>query len=213
MAATTDTRRGRGTSDEKNASPLRRLVTRSNTRHAWEKARVRKPLAERKATGATEHDTGLKKQDLVFSAVYRETEACSHLAKIFGVSPGTALVERSYRTQHVDERHTLGIVRSYLVREDIAQNQELLDSRNEPWPGGTQSQLATVGIEFGKVTEHVTARSATPAEAVELGIGTSDPVLHIEKVAQDPTGRVVEVAHIALAGDRTRLEFTTPLDR
>ncbi|MFC8946408.1 UTRA domain-containing protein [Streptomyces rochei] len=188
-------------------------MTRSNTRHAWEKARVRKPLAERRATGATEHDTGLKKQDLVFTAVYRETEACSHLAKIFGVSPGTALVERSYRTQHVDERHALGIVRSYLVREDIVHNQELLDSRNEPWPGGTQSQLASVGIEFARITEHVTARSATPAEAVELGIGTSDPVLNIEKIAQDPTGRVVEVAHIALAGDRTRLEFTTPLDR
>lgn len=38
-------------------------------------------------------------------------------------------------------------------------------------------------------------------------------MLHIEKVAQDPTGQVVEVAHIALAGDRARLEFTTPLDR
>src|SRR5690625_3990918 len=48
----------------------RRLVSRSNERHQWEKDRVRAELEERSSTGATEHDTGLEVGALVFSAKY-----------------------------------------------------------------------------------------------------------------------------------------------
>ncbi|MFJ8752033.1 UTRA domain-containing protein [Streptomyces sp. NPDC102441] len=192
---------------------LRQPVTRSNTRHAWEKARVRQPLAERRATGATEHDTGLQKPELAFSAEYLEIGSPSHVASIFGVPSGTPVLERSYRTRHVAELHPLGIVRSYLLRDDIAANPALLDSSNEPWPGGTQSQLETVGIEFERITEHVTARAAAPDEAFELGLGEHAAVLVVEKIAQNTAGTVVEVAHIVLPADRATLEFVTPLDR
>ncbi|MCX4682080.1 UTRA domain-containing protein [Streptomyces sp. NBC_01433] len=191
----------------------RQPVARSNARHAWEKARVRQPLAERRATGATERDTGLQKPELSFSAEYREIESPSHVATNFGVPSGTLVLERNYRTRYLAEPHSLGIVRSYLLRNDIAANPALLDSTNEPWPGGTQSQLETVGIEFERITERVTARAANAEESVELGLREHEPVLVLEKVARDTAGIVVEVAHIVLPADRTTLEFVTPLDR
>src|SRR5438309_125825 len=52
----------------------RRLVYRSNERHQWEKDRARAPEAERSETGATEHDTGLTIDDLVFSAEYCDVQ-------------------------------------------------------------------------------------------------------------------------------------------
>ncbi|MFF9074515.1 UTRA domain-containing protein [Streptomyces sp. NPDC014872] len=192
---------------------LRPPVRRSNRRHAWEKARARKPFAERKATGATEYDTGLTKPELDFSAEYRHVKSNAHLSEVFGIPHGSALLERSYRTSYVGDEHPLGVILSYLVREKISANPELLDSRNEPWPGGTQAQLHTLGIEVGEITEQVTARAAATDEARDLGLREHEPVLALEKIVRDVTGRVVEVAHILLPADRTQLEFHTPLDR
>lgn len=191
----------------------RTRAVRSNLRHQWEKDRARAPREQRARTGATERDTGLETDDLVFHASYRETKADRDLAEAFGVDEGTALVERSYRTRYAAETTPLTLVTSYLVRDVIASNPDLLDETNEPWPGGTQSQLHTVGIELDRFEEHVTARPPSPEEAAELGLPPGMPVLILRKFAYDTEDRVVEVSDIKLPGDRMEMVFTTRLER
>ncbi|MDF3292231.1 UTRA domain-containing protein [Streptomyces silvisoli] len=191
----------------------RREVRRSNDRHQREKDRARASREERRATGSTEYETGLSACDLVFHAAYRAVEADEELAGVFGVPVGARLLERSYRTRYREEDAPFNIVRSYLPHDLVAANPDLLDETKEPWPGGTQSQLYTVGIEVDQVVEHVTARPATADEAAELGLPDGAPVMALRKVSTDVTGRVVDVSEVVLPGDRTELVFTTRLPR
>ncbi|WP_369175266.1 UTRA domain-containing protein [Streptomyces sp. R28] len=188
-------------------------MLRDNHRHQWEKDRARRPLATRAATGATEHETGLQVRDLVFHARYREVAAPPELADSFGVPEGTALLERTYRTRCSAESAPFSLVTSYLVRAMIAANPDLLDDSNEPWPGGTQNQLHTVGVEVSRVEERVTARPPTPRQASELDLPPGVPVILLRKTSYDITDRVVEISEVTLPGDRAELVFTTSLER
>ncbi|GEC10183.1 transcriptional regulator [Streptomyces spinoverrucosus] len=191
----------------------RTLAVRDNRRHQWEKDRARRPLPERAATGATEHDTGLDHQDLVFHARYREIEAPEELAEAFGVPEGTVLLERRYRTRCATETAPFNLVTSYLVRDMIAANPALLDETNEPWPGGTQHQLSTVGIEVARIEERFTARPPTPEEAADLELEPGTSVILLHKTSYDIEDRVVDISDVTLPGDRTELLFTTWLER
>lgn len=191
----------------------RTTVSRSNVRHQWEKDRAREPKPVRLQTGATEQDTGLQMNDLDFRASYREIKADERLSGIFDVPEGTTILEREYRTRYTVETAPFGLVTSYIVRDLIAGNPDLLDDGNEPWPGGTQNQLFTVGIELDRVEEHVTARPPTPEEAEELELPPGTSVLVLKKTSFDTDGRVVEMSDVTLPGDRTDMLFTTPLER
>jgi GntR family transcriptional regulator len=170
-------------------------------------------VEERAQTGATEYDTGLELDDLVFHASYRGVTADKDIADAMGVCEGTALLERSYRTRYAAESAPFSLVTSYLVRDMIAGNPDLLDASNEPWPGGSQHQLSTVGIELDRVEERVTARPPTPEEAEELELPRGTSVLVLGKTSYDINGRVVDLSDIVLPGDRTELVFTTLLER
>ncbi|WP_329023332.1 GntR family transcriptional regulator [Streptomyces sp. NBC_00690] len=191
----------------------RQLARRDNRRHQWEKNRARVSEAERLTTGATEHDTGLTVSDLVFEATYREVPADEDLAEQFDVPVGTTLLKRTYRTSGRGEDTPFNLARSYLVHETIAGNPDLLDAGKEPWPGGTQNQLYTVGIELDHIVERITARPPTVEEIEELGLQGGISVMALRKTCIDTSGRVVEVADVTLPGDRTELVFTTPLER
>ncbi|WP_301128859.1 GntR family transcriptional regulator [Streptomyces cacaoi] len=191
----------------------RKVVRRTNERHQWEKNRAREDHSERVKTGATEHDTGLQVDDLVFHAHYREVEANSDLAAVFGVPEGTTLVERNYRTRYRAEDAPFNMVTSYLVRDYVAANPDLLDDTKEPWPGGTMNQLDTVGIELGSIEERVTARPPTAEETDELKLLPGTSVLIVRKISRDIDGRPVEVSDLVLPGDRTEMTFITPLER
>ncbi|MFD4603956.1 GntR family transcriptional regulator [Streptomyces sp. NPDC058464] len=204
-----DKRHGSGTFVRR---PRTRAV-RDNERHQWEKDRARMPEATRAETGATERETGLVIGDLVFFARYRELTAPSDLADAFGVPEGTVLLERTYRTRHSAETAPFSLVTSYLVRDVIAANPDLLDETNEPWPGGTQNQLHTVGIEVDRVEERFTARPPTPEEARELDLPAGTSVILLRKTSYDIHDRIVDITAVTLPGDRTELLFTTHLER
>ena len=188
-------------------------VLRENTRHQWEKDRARAPEKQRLETGATEHDTGLEFDDLVFHAAYREIAAPKEIAEAMGVSEGTPLVERSYRTRCAAERYPFNMVTSYLVKGLVESNPDLLDETKEPWPGGTWNQLYTVGIEIDRIEERVTARPPAVEEAEKLGLPPGTSVLMLRKTSYDTDGRIVEMSDVTLPGDRTELLFTTHLER
>lgn len=188
-------------------------AVRDNARHQWEKDRARRPLRTRAGTGATEHETGLHREDLVFYAEYRTIEAPKALADAFGVPAGTLLLERTYRTRCATGTAPFSLVTSYLVHDMIAANPDVLDDSKEPWPGGTQHQLSTVGIEVDRVEERFTARPPTPEEARELELPPGTAVILLRKTSYDIQDRVVDISHVTLPGDRTELVFTTPLER
>jgi GntR family transcriptional regulator len=88
-----------------------------------------------------------------------------------------------------------------------------LDAANEPWPGGTQSQLNTVGIEVDHIIDELTARPPYADESTKLDLEPGVAVIVLWKTSVDITGRVVEVSEVILPGDRTQIEYTTQLKR
>ncbi|MEV6212606.1 GntR family transcriptional regulator [Kitasatospora sp. NPDC051914] len=204
-----DTEHGRGTF----VRAPRRPVERRNDRHQWEKDRARASEAERLKTGATEKDTGLTINDLVFHAEYEEIDAGADIAGVFGVPVGTRVLHRNYQTRHHDEDTPFNVSDSYLLVETVAGNPDLLDAEQEPWPGGTQNQLWTVGIEVDRVEETFTARPPTAEETERLGIRPGVAVLALRKVLIDTSDRVVEFSDVILPGDRTKMIYTTQLTR
>lgn len=192
----------------------RTLVTREpQARYQWEKDRVKLPKQERLKTGSTEYDTGLKVHNLEFPAEYDIIPAPADIAVTFGVSEGTPLLQRTYRTHERGEDSPITFIRSYLVHEMVAVNPDLLDASNEPWPGGTQHQLSTIGIELDKIVDRITARPPLPEEAQILDLGPGVSVLVLRKVSYDTAGRVVELSDVLFAGDRTEMVYTIQLDR
>ncbi|MFE5283869.1 GntR family transcriptional regulator [Nocardia sp. NPDC056611] len=189
-------------------------VRRTDERYQWEKNWVREPESVRRTSGATEQDSGLSMPGLSFTAHYEVIYADDELADAFEVPAGTKILQRDYRTRPHVEDAPLNISRSYLPYDMIAANPDLLIVDNEPWPGGTQHQLFTLGIEVDHITEEIETRPPTAQEADELGMareGTA--VFDIRKRVVDVTGRVVEVVDVILPGDRSQLVFTTHLTR
>jgi GntR family transcriptional regulator len=99
------------------------------------------------------------------------------------------------------------------VHELVAANPDLLNADNEPWPGGTSHQLYTVGIEVERIVDEVTARPPSADDAEALGIEGGVSLLVLRKTSIDTDARVLEVADVLMAGDRTQLVYTTNLTR
>jgi len=193
--------------------PARTRVRRTTDRYQWEKARALLPADERRRAGAGEYDTGLAFEDLEFHAEYSSADADHDLASVFGIPLGTKLLHRTYRTLVRSEGTALSLIDSYLINEMVAANPDLLDSANEPWPGGTHHQLRTVGIEIDQITDEVTARPPQGDEIELLGISPGVAVLVLRKTSTDMDGRVVEVSDVVMPGDRTVMVYETHLER
>ncbi|PWV77838.1 UTRA domain-containing protein [Nocardia neocaledoniensis] len=123
------------------------------------------------------------------------------------------MLQRDYRTMLDHEGMPLNLSTSYLSYELAAKNPELLNDSNEPWPGGTQHQLFTIGIEVDRVDETISTRPPTVAETEELDLSTGVSVFVVQKRTIDTTGRTVEFSDVILPGDRTELVFSTKLNR
>ncbi|MET8305840.1 GntR family transcriptional regulator [Micromonospora sp. NPDC005173] len=204
-----DRRHGRGTF----VRAPRQRVRRSPERYQWEKDRARLPESQRRRTGATERDTGLTMQDLEFSAEYRTVPATVELGRLFSVPVGAKMLERVYRTGSRREHAPLSLNNSYMVYDVVAENPALLDAHNEPWPGGTQNQLLSIGIELDRIVDEITARPPGPEEAEALNLPPGVSVLILRKISIDTRDCVVEVSNVVLPGDRTEFVYTTKLAR
>jgi GntR family transcriptional regulator len=94
-----------------------------------------------------------------------------------------------------------------------AENPALLDAANEPWPGGTQHQLHSIGIELDRIIDHISARPPGPDEIEALDLPAGVPVFLLRKVSVDTNDCVVEVSDVVLPADRTEFAYTTKLSR
>ncbi len=190
--------------------PPRRVERDSAARYEFEKAQVIRTEEDRRATGAVEFDTGLVASDLEFTAEYKTIPASDDMAIAFGLPRGADMLERTYFTGHSGEG-PLSIVVSLMPYNQAAQNPMLLDASNEPWPGGTLHQLATIGIEVAEITDIVSARMPTISEAKILDIETGTPALIIRKVARSTEGATVDHTTVILPSDRTQAAYSNPL--
>ena len=188
--------------------PRARIVRDANARYRWEKARAQSDDPEARAEPVVEHDSHETPRHI--TADYERIGVDAQLAADLGIVAGAEVVRRTYWTEGADGHQMVASV-SHIPVVLIEANPELLDASNEPWPGGTIHQLSTVGIEVASITDRVTARPPTPAEAAELGTGAGTSLLCIRKISHDTTGRVVEISETLLAGDRTELVYTVEL--
>ncbi|WP_249714908.1 GntR family transcriptional regulator [Rhizomonospora bruguierae] len=194
-------------------APRQRVRRRNTERYQWEKDRALLSEEDRRREGGAEHDTGLSVDDLKFHAEYAEQGADEGLAEAFGVEVGTKLLRRTYWTSSRHESAPLSFSHSYLPLDVISSNPDLLDASKEPWPGGTQHQLSTVGVEVDRIVDEIRARPPSPDEAELLEIDSGVSVLTVRKTSIDNDGRVVEVADVVFPGDRTELVYTNKLKR
>ncbi|MEU9836446.1 GntR family transcriptional regulator [Streptosporangium sp. NPDC048047] len=145
------------------------------------------------------HDAAITWSQYRLDKAFAWVEADGRLADLFGVAPGTRVLERRFVFYADDEPSQMS--RSCLLAADV-EGTPVADPRNEPWPGGNTGQLRSLGIEVTRIKESTAVRMPTPEEAERLRTGAGVPVFSITR--QTYSGeRVVEVADpIVVPGDR-----------
>jgi GntR family transcriptional regulator len=92
---------------------------------------------------------------------------------------------------------------SYLPYE-LVRGTAVEDPANEPWPGGTQGQMAHLGISVTHVDEYARARPSRPEERQFLDLRTGRWVIAIRRT-HFAADRPVETCDIVMPADATEL--------
>jgi GntR family transcriptional regulator len=203
---------GRGRPATVRRAQDRTAVTLSASWSQEQKDLVFRPREERSKRGAIELTAGISIEDIASEHRYSDVPANADLAAEFDLAPGTVLVQRTYEMTEPSTGHLISRSVSYIPRSIIEPNPALLDESREPWPGGHQHQLFTVGIELAEFRRSVIAVQPTPAERTRWGIDTGVPILVVRSRSVDITGRVVEVSDARYPADRTEISLVEALD-
>jgi GntR family transcriptional regulator len=187
-------------------------VVRSSERHQAEKDLAHRPEAERAAVGEAETNLDMSIEEQDFRSTYDVVPADGEMAELFGVTPSAPVLRRRYESYSPRTGRLLSASVSYTPHALVEGNPALLDQSNEPWPGGTQHQLSTVGIEIMTVIDQVTARMPTTVEAQAWDLPDGVPLLLCRRISVDGTNRTVEISDATYPADRTELRFITPLE-
>lgn len=154
-------------------------------------------------------DQGISWSEYRLDKRFEKVRADAELAALFGCEPGERLLARHFVFH--DSGHPTQMSTSYVRWSDVA-GTPVADPINEPWPGGTRAQMASLGINVTRITESFTAAMPTEVEAATLRIGQGVPVLRYTRRHVADTGRVVEVAHpIVRRADTTVVDFVIDL--
>ena len=137
----------------------------------------------------------------------------AELARLLGAGDDQQVLRRTYWSEDPLSGYRVSWSQSYILRDLLAPNPDLLDSSKEPWPGGTLHQLSTVGIEIVHVVDEVTGRMPTTVEAQQWGLDDGVPLLNVRRISSDDEGQVIEVSDASYPADRTLLRFLTALKK
>lgn len=174
---------------------------------------VLRPEAERATAGAIELTAGIPISETDPSYRYSTVTAGPELAAEFDVPDDTKLSRRDYEMTDKRTGYRLALSTSYIPKALIESNPDLLDEKNEPWPGGHQHQLYTVGIELDRIVRTVVAIEPTPGTRQRWGMESGVPLLLVRSRSIDVNDRVAELSDATYPADRTELEFTEQLTR
>jgi len=153
-------------------------------------------------------DRGLPWERYRLDRTFREVEATPELAALFEIEPGTMLLERRFVFSAGGDPQQMS--HTYLPLELVA-GTPIADPENEPWPGGTPAQLASLGHPLSRVEESIKARMPTPEEIETLHIAPGVPVFSITR-RMISRGRVLEVAaDIVIPADQAILDYAIDL--
>ncbi|GGO98225.1 GntR family transcriptional regulator [Wenjunlia tyrosinilytica] len=160
------------------------------------------------STAFTE-DQGIGWSEYRLDKRFEKVRANAELAALFEREPGEALLARHFVFYDNDSPMQMSI--SYVRWADVA-GTPVADPINEPWPGGTRAQFASLGIQVTRITESFTAGMPTEEEASTLRIGAGVPVLRYTR-RHIADSRIVEVARpIVRRGDTTVVDFVIDLE-
>ncbi|TDB91132.1 GntR family transcriptional regulator [Actinomadura sp. 7K534] len=132
-----------------------------------------------------------------------EIEAGERLAARLDVPPGTRVLERA-RVQGVEGEPPVQTATTWVVPEIVERIPVLREV--DTGPGGIYSRLEEIGHRI-TFEESVTCRLPCAEEQRTLEIGPDQPVLTLWRRACDQQGRVVEVTHRVVVGDRHELVY------
>lgn len=191
----------------------RRMTVRSSDRHQLEKDLVLKSEAERARIGTSEIEMQTPIDEFEFRCVADQVPADELIAAAFGVAPGTELFRRTFEKtdRTTGALHEWSV--SYIPVDLIKDNPDIIDNADQPWPGGTQHQLYTVGIEITRIVDEVTSGMPTTVDQQRWELEDGIPLLKVRRISIDDRERIVEVSDAVFPADRTKLVFPTPLKR
>lgn len=187
-------------------------VIRSSERHQAEKDQALRPEDERATVGEAETNLGMSIADQAFVSTYDTVTAGAELAELFGIKSEDEVLRRRYESTDKQTGRLLSASVSYMPKALVEGNSELLDQNNEPWWGGTQHQLSTVGVEIMCIVDQVTARMPTTVEAQLWDMPDGIPLLFCRRISIDEDNRTVEISDAHYPADRTEFRFVTPLE-
>jgi GntR family transcriptional regulator len=136
-----------------------------------------------------------------------ERPAPAGVARLLGVAEDAAVWLRQRVTRHGGEPG--GLV-SLWLSVDVARAAGL-DQETPLTTNVRQLLQAGTGSRLGHVTERVTARRPTAAEAKSLGVARNACTLAVLASVFDTGGRALVVAELVLPGERFELEDSYPL--
>lgn len=193
--------------------PQRTPITLSAEAAQEQKDLVLRSEDERASVGAVELALGVPITDTAFTATYEQVPASHELAQEFSLAPGTLLLQRTYTTNDNGTGKLALSSVSYIPVALIKGNPELLNPKNEPWPGGHWHQLYTVGIEIDRLENSIIAVQPTTRQRQDWGMERGVPLLRLRSRSIDISNRVVEVADSTYPADRTAIMYTHQLRR
>jgi GntR family transcriptional regulator len=129
-------------------------------------------------------------------------EAPEAVRASLGLPPGAPVVRRS---RHAILGEDVVQVQHAWYPDDIAQAADL--GRPGKIEGGVFGAMVAAGLLPHEADEIVTARMPSKEEAASLSIGTAVPVLLVERVLRDRSGRVLELLQIIGTADRLQLIY------
>jgi GntR family transcriptional regulator len=174
---------------------------------------VLKSEAERRTNGAIEMTAGIPIGQTNSEHHYSIIAASKDLASEFAITESAKVLRREYEMTDRQTGYRLAFSVSYIPVSLIESNPALLDENEEPWPGGHQHQLYTVGIELDRIVRSVIAIEPTPGTRQKWGMEPGVPLLCVRSRSIDINNRTVELSDATYPADRTELEFTEQLSR
>ncbi|UKD50847.1 GntR family transcriptional regulator (plasmid) [Amycolatopsis sp. FU40] len=202
---------GRGKSPVVKAPPHREQINLSAGWSQEQKDLVHQPLEVRKQRGAIEMTAGIPIDRTHSTHTYTTVPADEELSEVFAIEPKSPVVRRRYEMRNRETGVRLSYSTSWIPKHLIEAYPPLLDDAEEPWPGGHQHQLWTVGIEVDRFERTVHAAASTPEQ--QEAWNTTAPMLHVRSKSVDIHGRVVEMSDAEYPADRTEIAIDEKLAR
>jgi DNA-binding GntR family transcriptional regulator len=128
-------------------------------------------------------------------------EADEEVAQFLEIPPGTTVI-RIERVRYADDR-PLAIMHNW-IPHDIGENLTAEALAND----GLYALMRAAGVRPLEATQVIEARVATPDETETLRLPAGAPVLTIQRVLQDESGRKVEFARHAYDATQYSIETT-----